>query len=140
MTTPNQRVGVRFATSYIDRLFAERDFPGLHHLISILERDRALPEECWLFCRIIEWVGSTRSGVWQYYESVPKETFERVAGVFGRFGHTEIAERYRSGMIIWNGPDRAASLDKWMWSHEGQIEDAAFEMIKPHQELLRNGA
>jgi hypothetical protein len=131
---------VRFASSYVNRLFAERDLLGLHHLVSVLERDKELPDGCWLFCRIIEWTGSTRSGVWQYYESIPKDTFERVGEAFDKFGHAEIAEHYRSGMVVWDGPDRAASLDRWIWSHEREIEDAAFEMIKPHQEILSHDA
>lgn len=131
---------VRFASSYVDRLFAKRDLDGLHHLVSVLERDRELPDGCWLFCRIIEWVGSTRSGVWQYYESIPKETFERVGAAFEKSGHLEIAEHYRSGMVIWDGPDRAASLDRWILGRERQIEEAALGMIKPHREILKNDA
>lgn len=130
-------MGVRFSSSYVDRLFAERNLSGLHHLISVLERERKLPDGCWFFCRIHEWVGSTRSGVWQYYESIPKETFERVSRALDQFGYPDIAEQYRSGMVIWNGPDRAASLDRWIWNREREIEDAAFEMIKLHQEILK---
>ena len=129
-------MGVRFANSYVDRLFAERDLVGLHHLFSVLERDKILPEECWLFCRIIEWMGSTRSGVWQYYERIPKETFDRISRAFEKFGHSEIAEHYRSGLAIWDGADRAASLDRWIWAHEREIEEAALGMIKPHQQLV----
>ena len=129
---------VRFANSYVDGLFSKRDLGGLHHLVSVMERDRVLPDECWLFCRIIEWIGSIRSGVWQYYETIPKETFERVGCAFEKFGHLEIAEHYRYGMALRHGPDRAASLDRWIFSHERQIEDAAFDMIKLHQVFLKN--
>lgn len=129
---------VRFASSYVDRLFAERNLVGLHHLVSVLERDRVLPDGCWLYCRIIEWVGSIRSGVWQYYERVPRETFERVSRAFDKFGYRDIAEHYCSGMAIWDGPDKAASLDKWIEINERKIQDAALEMIKPLQEILRS--
>ena len=131
---------VRFASSYVDQLFADRDLSGLHHLVSIKERDQKLPDECWLFCRILEWIGSSRSGVWQYYESVPNETFERVSRAFDKLGYSDIAERYRSGMISWDGPDRARSLDQWMFAHEDAVRDAAFDMIKLHQEILRYDA
>jgi len=56
-------MAVRFAHSYVERLFAERDMPGLYHVISVVGAERQLPEEFWLFSRLLEWVGSTRSGV-----------------------------------------------------------------------------
>jgi hypothetical protein len=87
-------MAVRFANSYVDRLFAERDMLGLHHLISITERARALPEELWLFCRLLEWVGSSRSGVWQYDDGLSEETFLRISRALDQFGLSEIAERY----------------------------------------------
>ena len=52
-------MSVRFAKSCIDRLFAERDILGMHPLISVMERERQLPEEFWLFCRVIEWMSSS---------------------------------------------------------------------------------
>jgi hypothetical protein len=131
---------VQFANSYIDRLFTERDFLGLHHLFSVMERDRHLPDGCWIFCRILEWFGSTRSGVWQYYESIPNETFQRVSQALDNSGHSELANRYRSGMTIWDGPDRAASLDKWMDEHEHEIRDVAFDFIRQSQDVLKKGA
>jgi hypothetical protein len=73
--------------------------------------------------------------VWQYYEIIPKETYERVGRAFEKFGRPEILEHFRSGMVSWDGPDRMASPDKWIFAHERQIEDAAFEVIKPHQEF-----
>jgi hypothetical protein len=127
----------RFSNSYVDRIFAERDLVSIHHLISVANSNKALPDECWVFCQIIEWVGSIRSGVWQYYENIPKETVERVGEALETYGHPEIAERYRSGMVTWNEPNHASDLDKWIFVHEQAIENAGFEMIKQHHEFLK---
>ena len=58
-------MAAHFADSYVDRLFSERDFGAIYHLISVREMQRPLPEQFWLFCRVYEWAPA-RSGVWQY--------------------------------------------------------------------------
>jgi hypothetical protein len=120
---------VSFANSYVDRLFEQRDGMGLYQVISVVARDRELPEEFWLFCRLLEWVGSTRSGVWQYYEGLAEDTFTRMSQALPRFGLIEAAQQYRFGRATWDGPDRAASLDGWLDVHAQEIERAALEMI-----------
>jgi hypothetical protein len=127
----------RFANLYVDRLFAEKDLDGLCHLISVVGKDRQLPEEFWLFCRVFEWAPA-RSGVWQYYESLPDEMFERMSRALERFGLTEIAEKYRLGKNTWNGPDQAASLDRWLDAHAEQIHEAVFRLILARKECLRD--
>ena len=129
---------VRFANSYVDRLFADRDMMGLHHLISVMERDRELPEEFWLFCRLLEWAGSTRSGVWQYYEGLSDETFDRMTGALDQFGLSEIAKQYRFGRAVWRGPNQAANLDEWIDRHEQQLQSAAFDLILRRKDCLHD--
>lgn len=127
---------VRFAKSYVDRLFAEKDIFELHWLISVIEQDRPLSEEFWLFCRVVEWMSSTRSGVWQYYECLPEETYQRISRALDRFGLDQIAEKFRFGHIAWKGPDQAATLDKWIDQNEQQIKCAAFNLILPRKNFL----
>jgi hypothetical protein len=129
-------MAVRFASSYVEKLFAERDMLGLHHLISVVSAERQLPEEFWLFSRLLEWAGSTRSGVWQYYEGLSPDTFTRMTRALDGFGLSEIAERYRFGQSAWEGPDEAASLDQWIDAHEQQVESAAFELIASRKDDL----
>jgi hypothetical protein len=131
-------MAVRFANSYVERLFAERDMPGLYHLISVVGAERQLPEEFWLFSRLLEWVGSTRSGVWQYYEGLPSDTFTRMTCALEQFGLSEIAERYRFGQSSWAGPDQAASLDKWLDAHQQLIENSAFKLIAARKDDLNH--
>ncbi len=111
---------------------------GLYHLISVAGAERQFPEEFWLFSRLLEWVGSTRSGVWQYYEGLPADTFTRMIRALEQFGLSEIAELYRFGNSSWAGPDRAASLDEWLDAHEQQIESAAFELIAARKDDLKH--
>src|SRR5271166_437754 len=130
-------MAVRFANSYVDRLFAEKDLFALHHLISVVGRDRSLPEEFWLFCRVYEWAPS-RSGVWQYYECLPDAEFGRISQALDRFGLVEIAEKYRVGKTTWNGPDQAAELDEWLGMHAQQIYAAVFDLIAPRKDCLKD--
>jgi hypothetical protein len=129
-------MAVRFAPTYVDQLFAERNISGMHHLISVVGRDRQLPEQFWLFCRLIEWFGSTRSGVWQYYEGLPDEKFERISQALDRHGLSEIAEQYRFGRASWDAPDRASGLDQWIDKHEEQLERSAFDLISKLKDHL----
>ncbi len=131
-------MAVHFAKSYVERLFAERDMLGLYHLIGVVGAERQLPEEFWLFSRLLEWVGSTRSGVWQYYEGLPADTFTRMTRALEQFGLSEIAERYRLGQSAWDGPNQAASLDQWIDAREQQIESAAFELIAARKDDLNH--
>jgi hypothetical protein len=75
----------RFANSYVDRIFAERDLGAIHQLISVLDKQRPLPEEFWLFSSVYAWAPA-RSGVWQYYENLPDEIFQQMSQALRRFG------------------------------------------------------
>ena len=130
-------MGARFANSYVDRLFAEKDLAGLYHLISVVARERPLPEEFWLFCRVYEWAPA-RSGVWQHYEGLPEEKFQQMLGALERFGLAEIAEKYRLGKSTWNGPDRAAGVDAWLDSHAQQVHDALFRLVAARKDCLKD--
>ena len=130
-------MNARFADSYVDRLFSERDFGAIYHLISVREMQRPLPEEFWLFCRIYDWAPA-RSGVWQYYDGLADEAFMRMSRALERFGLTEIAAKYQLGKSTWNGPDRAVALDKWLDSHEQQIHEAAFSLIVDRKDFLKD--
>lgn len=74
--------------------------------------------------------------MWQYYEGLSEDTFVRMSQALGRFGLSEISQRYQAGRDAWNGPDQAASLDAWMDAHEQQIHSAAFELIAARKDEL----
>jgi hypothetical protein len=127
----------RFANSYVDRIFAERDFGAIHHLISVLDKQFPLPEEFWLFSHVYAWAPA-RSGVWQYYENLPDESFQQMNQALRRFGLVEIAEKYELGKKTWDGPDRAAALDSWLDTHAQQIHDAIFALILERKDCLKH--
>ena len=126
------------ATSYVDRIFADKDLHEVYWVISVVEQDRELPEEFWLFSRVFEWAPS-RSGIWQYYETLSDGQFNRVTDGLERFGLLEIAEKYRLGRSTWNGPTKAAELDQWLDAHAGDVHDAVFRLIADKKDRLTNG-
>jgi hypothetical protein len=127
----------RYASSFIDQLFAQGDLATLHQVISVVEENRSLPEECWLFCRVIEWTGSRRSGIWQYYESLSEATFDRLNAGLDRFGLTDAAESYRSGRNHWHDERKMSHLETWLRENESGLETAMLGLIRPHKELLK---
>ena len=130
-------MAARFANSYIDRVFSEKDLGLIYHLVRVREMQRALPDEFWLFCRIYEWAPA-RSGVWQYYEGLSEEAFMRMNQALERFGLFEVAEQYRQGRNTWNGPDRAAAVDEWLDLHAQRIHDAALALIFDLRDCLKD--
>jgi hypothetical protein len=103
----------------------------------MIERERAVPEELWLFCRIQEWAPA-RSGIWQYYEGLPEAKFQRMLHALESFGLMELAEKYRLGKNAWSGHAHAADLDKWTDANEEAINGAAWGLALRQQEWLQN--
>lgn len=130
-------MSVRFANSYIDRLFAEKDFDAIYQLISVVAKERSLPEEFWLFSRIYEWAPA-RSGIWQYYEGLKDSDFNHISEALDRFGLETVAQKYREGKASWNSPTRAVDLDKWLDAHATEIHGQIFELIALRIDCLRN--
>ena len=127
---------VRYAKSYVDRLYDTKDIFALHGVISVVSRDRALPVQFSLFLRLWDWCCSTRSGIWQYYEGVPTHEFETMAAALERFGLGELAEKYRWGMTTWRDPDGCGELDRWIDSHWDELEATAFSLIEDSRDCL----
>ena len=123
------------AKTYVDQIFAERNLGDIYWAISVVEQDRELPEEFWLFSRIYEWA-PPRSGVWQYYEGLSDEQFKRVSDDLDRFGLAEIAVQYRLGRRTWDGATQAAEVDRWLDAHADEIHDAVFKLIAPNRQHL----
>jgi hypothetical protein len=124
------------AKAYVDRIFDEKNL-GEIWAVRVVEQDRPLPEEFWLFCHIYAWAPA-RSGVWQYYDGLPDELFKRVGDDLDRFGLFEIAEIYRLGRRTWDGPTQAAEVDRWLDSHADEIHDAIFKLIAAKRDFLTN--
>ncbi len=128
-----------FSPAFVDRLFMERDFNGLHQLISAVEQERHLPEEFWLFCRVFEWAPS-RSGVWQYYEATPEAIFNRVLACLEQFRMSAIASKYAVGRNCRGPSESLAALDSWLDDNAASIHTKVFLLIDKQRGLLTNGA
>jgi hypothetical protein len=130
----------RFAESYVENLLTQKDLSGLHHSISVVEKDRELPKQCWLFCRLLEWEGSIRSGVWQYYEGIPRGEYERIVKALDEFAMKELVDKYRNGMTAWNTDDRADGLDKWIDANQEFIVAELIRLVDSCREALKTAA
>ena len=127
---------VRYSARYIDKIFVEQDLLFIYQTIEVVSQSRPLPEEFWLFCRIYEWAPS-RSGVWQYYESLPDPKFERVTAALEHFGLHDVVQRYRSGKNAWQDEDAMRALDSWLVANAAGIHASLFALIRSQMDLLK---
>jgi hypothetical protein len=72
-----------------------------------------MSDACELFRRVLEWSGSTRSGVWQYYESLKEEAFSEVSRLLTKFEMGEVLARYREGREVWRSEAAISAIDRW---------------------------
>jgi hypothetical protein len=75
-------------------------------------------------------------GIWEYYDGRQIDAVEKVAHASERFGLTEIALKYRSGMSEWNKPSRCRALDRWIQEHLKDLESSIFGLIAKDRECL----
>ncbi|MDB2687685.1 hypothetical protein N9Y42_10785 [Mariniblastus sp.] len=129
-------MNVRYSKAYIDRAIEQEDLPTLYDVVRTISAKRKLPEQLVLFLRLWEWIGSTRSGVWQYYESVPISEFDYVSAMLDRGALQELATRYRDGMACWEESRYCNGLDAWIETNESMLEVYLMQLINPHQSSL----
>lgn len=127
----------RYSASYIDQLVGERDSPGLHQLIAAVGRRSKLPDELWVFSRVLEWLGATRSGVWQYYESIEGEVFTRLKDWLLRTGWRGVHARYAQGMLDFSSGSDCGDLDDWLMAREHDLVDALWDLVTPQVGWLK---
>ena len=111
----------RYSGTYVDQLVETRDNLALYQLISVVGRRAELPDELWAFNRVLEWLGSTRSGVWQYYEAVDQGVLSRLDAWFSRVGWQDLGDRYAEGMRDVAAGGNCDDLDRWLDEHEDDI-------------------
>ena len=129
-------MSVRFAKTHVDRAIEAIDLPTLYNVVRLTSRERELAEPLQLFLQFWEWVGATRSGIWQYYEGVPIADFNSTAAMMDRSDLPEIAARYRAGMECWDEPRYCDDLDHWIAANEKVLEETALQLIRPYREQL----
>jgi hypothetical protein len=130
----------RYAPSFVEQIVRERDEAKLYQLLSVLARRATLPDELWAFARVLEWLGSIRSGVWQYYEGIDREVFERLGTWLSQVGWHEIHARYTGGMTEHLAGGNCADLDRWLDQHDAEIMTALWELVAPLTDWLKTSA
>jgi hypothetical protein len=113
-----------------------RDLPAIYDVVCALGKDRNLSFEFLAFMWLWEWRGSRRSGIWQYYEGIAREDFEKISSALDHFGIATLAQRYRHGMNVWEDEDESEALTQWMYDHNEEIEDATFNLIVAQKHQL----
>ncbi len=123
-------MSVAYAPSYIDALFERRDASALHTVISVRARTASLPDECSLFVRVLEWLGSD----WQYYEALRPEDFQEVCRLLEKFDMTEALAAYKAGR---SAPVESVDLQSWFTAHESKVLDQLFRYASHASEYLK---
>jgi hypothetical protein len=127
---------VRYSAEYLDKIFADEDLLAIYETIEVVSRARSMPEEFWLFCRIYEWAPS-RSGVWQYYENLSDQKFERVSAALERCGLHDAARRYRSGKDARQDTEKMQALDSWLDTNAARLHASLFALIRLQTHRLK---
>jgi len=129
-------MNIKYADSYIDRLFSESDLYTIYSVITAVEKQKSLSDEFWLFCRVFEWAPS-RSGVWQYYEGVNSNEFHRLQQLMRQFRLIEIAEKHLKGKQEWKDSEKMSELDNWLYDNEDSIHESVFKLIEVKKDELK---
>ncbi len=127
---------VQYAKTYVDRTCDSRDVSTIYDIVRTLDAERNLPEPFKLLVRLWQWCCSTRSGVWQYYENIPRAEFEETANMMDRCNLGEIAARYRAGVEYWEEPEHCGDLDTWIEENWDTIENAAMTLVDGNRDCL----
>jgi hypothetical protein len=127
----------RYTTDYIDRVYYGENMLDLWTFLTTLELHRSLPEGSWLFCRLVEWISSTRSGVWTYYEAMKPAEQSRISAVMRQYPRLKlISEHYDLGMTSWTSPEEIGRVDRWVDSSEPDIHSALMDLARDEKHLV----
>ncbi len=123
-------MNVAYAPSYIDALFERRDAMALHTVISVRGRSTALPDECLLFVRVLEWLGSD----WQYYDTLKEADFQEVCRLLEKFGLLGALAAFKKGRAAPEGSDE---LSRWFGVHESEVREEIFRIAESTSDFLK---
>ena len=127
----------RYSEAYVEQIIHERDGDRLHQLLSVLARRATLPDDLWAFNRMLEWLGSIRSGVWQYYGGIDQSDFGRLQDWLLRVDLPELHARYTAGMVEFSAGGDGSQLDRWIDEHDSEILAALWQRVTPHCDWLK---
>lgn len=127
----------RYSTDFFDRTYGGHSVLDLWSLLTTLERHFSLPERSWLFCRLVEWMSSTRSGVWTYYEATSEALQGQISSAIRRYPELHaISEYYDCGMRTWRSEQEVGQVDQWLDAHEGQLHASLMQAARQEKALV----
>lgn len=127
----------RYSNDYLARIYGAESVFDLWQVLSTLERDVPLPEKSWLFCRLVEWMSASRSGVWTYYEATNQALQSQISAAVQRCPQLcAMAEHYDLGMRTWISQEEIARVDEWLDSHERELHASLMEAAREEQSLI----
>ena len=109
---------------------------GIYNLVDVTGIEK-VSQACWSFSRALEWFGSLRSGVWQYYENTEPKEQERLLAALLKFELNEIAQWYSFGMKNWQNEEEINKLDDWMIENEFDIDRQIFDIVAREIENIK---
>jgi len=128
-------MNIKYADSYLDRVFSEKDSATLHQIVST--KREIVSGRLWLACRFLEWIGSTRSGVWQWHEGIEATESKRIIDLLAIYAPQEILEWYRFGESSWEDEGEINKLDDWLEQNESTIQELIWKIANPDLNLLK---
>jgi len=127
----------RYSTDYLDRTYAGQGVFDLWSLLTTLEGHASLPERSWLFCRLVEWMSSTRSGVWTWYEATSDALQSQISSAVRCYPELHaISEYFDRGMKTWKSEQEIGQVDQWLDSHEGQLHSSLMQVAREEKALV----
>ncbi len=124
------KMSVTYAPSYIDQVFVRRDALALHTIISVRSRTAPLPDECVLFTRVLEWLGSD----WQYYEAIREQDYIEVCRLMKKFSMNDVLKKYQEGR---SAGSQGKDLSQWFMRREAAIHAKLFQHANRAIEFLK---
>ena len=127
----------RYSTDYVDRTYGGQSVFDLWSLLITLEGHVSLPERSWLFCRLVEWMSCTRSGVSTYYEATSEAMQSQISSAIRRYPELHaISEYFDRGMTTWKSEQEMGQVDQWLDSHEGQLHASLMQVAREEKALV----
>jgi hypothetical protein len=132
--------------SYVDGLFARRDYDGLVWLSSTLCGTRGfnlqnptygLPRAVFLFVESLGWFAQgLRSGVWTYFEATPSARQQEMLAALGDLAPQGFAEQYAAGVRGWTDTTRAAEVDKWLQQNDETNNAFLWQLAEQNRTMI----
>jgi hypothetical protein len=132
--------------SYVDGLFASRDYDGLVWLSSTLcgspgfnpqSPTYGLPKALFLFVESLAWFAQgLRSGVWTYFEATPSARQQEMLAALRDLAPKGFDEQYGVGMSGWTDAAQAAAVDKWLEQNDDENNAFLWRLAEQNRAMI----